>query len=159
MAGQGGSRNFDPSEQWTPLDPVSVDVFGEITWFADGNDLPAGHYRVRYVDGCMKYSSFGHWTIHSFEDGSLAAYLGTEIGDELQLLPGTFGIDKDDGAFSHFDDCVDANLMTDPALFEFSGGALGVWLLDSNYSNNETGQRDRNPTWQLERLESDDCSD
>ena len=158
MGGQGGSGECDSSERWVPLGPVSLDLFGDITWVADGAELAAGRYRVKYVDGCMKYSSFGHWTIHSFEDGSLAAYLGTEIGEELQLLPGTFGVDKSDGAFNHFEDCVNANLLLDPVEFEFSGGMLGIWLLDSNYSNNEGGQQNRNPTWQLERFEVDDCT-
>jgi hypothetical protein len=35
----------------------NLSLFGDVTWFADGAVLPAGRYRISYVDGCMKYGS------------------------------------------------------------------------------------------------------
>lgn len=44
-----------------------------------------------------------------------------------------------------------------PVDFDFAGGKLGVWLLDSNYGDNLAGEGDRNPKWKLTLL--GDCVD
>src|SRR5258708_6939392 len=46
---------------------ASVDLFGQTVFFADGGALPAGHYSIAYVDGCMMYSNANQgWTVNAF---------------------------------------------------------------------------------------------
>src|SRR5580765_1835004 len=46
----------------------SLDLFGQTMFFADGGPLPAGHYEIAYVDGCMKYSSTQDWTVNAYAE-------------------------------------------------------------------------------------------
>jgi hypothetical protein len=140
----------------------SLSLFGEITYYAGGAVLPAGHYRVTYVDGCMKYASSGQdWTIHAYADGHDDFWLGTAAGDMLVMPPGTIGYSADPsqnggGAFVQFDDCVAANKLLAPVEFDFAGGQLGAWNNDSNPGDNVAGVSDDggidNPQWSLTLL-------
>jgi hypothetical protein len=73
------------------------------------------------------------------------------------MLPGTVGHTDKAGAYADFEECVAANQQLDPVEFEFEGGLLGVWLLDSRYEDNVGGPDGRAPSWQLTRLDS--CTD
>lgn len=133
--------------------PGMLDLFGQISYFGDGGVLPGGRYRVRYIDGCMKYSSSQDWTIHAYADGSIAWWLvGANSSIKYIMPPGTVGYAASNGAFSLFADCVTANLMQPPIDFDFDGGVIGVWLQDSPYSDNLAGENGRNPSWSLTRL-------
>jgi hypothetical protein len=135
-----------------------LNLFGQITYFDNGAVLSAGHYRVQYIDGCMKYGPGQDWTVHAYSDGSDAFWLGTVTGDKLFMPPGTAGYTAadDGGAFVSFDDCVAANRALPPKEFDFAGGQLGVWLADSPYSDNMAGVSDDggidNPQWSLTLL-------
>jgi hypothetical protein len=135
----------------------SLDLFGQITYFAGGDVLPAGRYRVQYVDGCMKYGPGQDWTVQAYADGSDAFWLGATTGDKLFLPPATAGYSATaggGGAYVTFDECVAANLALPPSEFDFAGGQLGVWLADSQYSDNMAGTDGRNPKWSLTLLGS-----
>jgi len=133
--------------------PGSLDLFGQVSYFADGGALPQGRYRVSYVDGCMKYSGSQGWTIHAYANGSIAWWLvGASTSQKYLMPPGTVGWNPADGAFTAFADCVAANLALAPTDFDFDGGVLGVWLQDSPYSDNLAGESGRNPTWNLTGL-------
>jgi hypothetical protein len=132
--------------------PDTVQLFGAITYYADGAVLDAGRYRVTYVDGCMKYSAGQDWALHAYTDGSIAWYLGAATGDQAVRLPGTYGIFEGSGGYADFEACVAANLPLEPVEFDFAGGQLGVWVADSNYVDNVPGTDNRNPKWRLERL-------
>jgi hypothetical protein len=135
----------------------SLDLFGQIVYFDDGKTLPAGHYRVQYVDGCMKYSSAQDWAVQAYADGSDAFWLvGATSADRILMPPGTVGILVGSGGFATFDECVAANLALPPEEFDFAGGPIGVWLSDSLYSDNVAGTDGRNPKWSLTLL--GDCS-
>jgi hypothetical protein len=135
-------------------------LFGAITYFDNGAVLPAGHYRVQNLGGCMKYSNSGQdWTVHAYADGSDAFWIGTVSGDKLFMPPGTVGYSATlggGGAYVDFDDCVAANLALAPAEFDFVGGQLGVWLADDNPGDNVAGVSDDggidNPKWSLTLL-------
>lgn len=132
--------------------PGNLDLFGTIAYFGDGGALPAGSYRVQYVDGCMKYSSSQDWTIHAYASGSSGWWLvGATSAQQYLMPPGTVGYASSNGAFAAFADCVAANLLLPPTDFEFDGGVLGVWLQDSPYSDNLAGEDGRNPAWKLTR--------
>jgi hypothetical protein len=137
---------------------MDLSLFGQITYFDNGATLPAGHYRVQYLGGCMKYASDQDWTVQAYANGSDAFWLGTATGDELFLPPGTAGYTAldDGGAFTGFDECVAANLALPPKEFDFNGGQLGVWLADTNYGDNLAGVSDDggidNPKWALTLL-------
>jgi hypothetical protein len=128
----------------------SGDPFGQIVDFDNGAALPAGHYRVQYVDGCMKYSAAQDWAVQAYADGSDAFWLvGATSADRIMILPGTVGFMVGSGGFATFDECVAANLALPPVRFDFAGGPLGVWLSDSPYSDNIAGADGRNPKWSL----------
>jgi hypothetical protein len=136
----------------------SLDLFGQTVFFADGGTLPAGHYQIAYVDGCMKYNANQDWTVNAYaEDSGVADHWflvtgpGGEAGTvELLMPPGTVGYLVQNGGYSTFTDCVDANVQLDqPREFDFDGGELGLWLSDSPYTDNVAGDNGRNPKWSL----------
>jgi len=135
----------------------TLDVFGHITYFADGADLVAGTYRVVYEDGCMKYGGDQGWTVHAYAapNDEYAWFVGATQGAKLVRAPGTAGHLVTDGAFADFDACVAANMELKPTAFRHQGGKLGVWLADTAYSDNVVGIDDRNPRWRLERVDCD----
>lgn len=130
----------------------TLDLFGQITYFANGAVLPGGSYRVEYEDGCMKYSSDQGWTIHAYANGSNGWWIGSQSGDKDVMPSGTVGYAVGAGAFGAFADCVNANLALSPVTFDHNGGQLGVWLADSPYSDNVAGESGRNPKWRLIRI-------
>lgn len=133
--------------------PGHLDLFGQVSYFADGGALPRGRYGVAYVDGCMKYAGSQGWTIHAYADGSIAWWLvGASTSEKVVMPPGTVGYAAGAGAFSEFAACVSANLALAPVEFDFDGGVLGVWLQDSPYQDNVSGEDGRNPVWSLSRL-------
>jgi hypothetical protein len=152
--GEGGAATCEVGEAQSPAAPGTLDLFGQIAYFGSGGELPAGHYRVTYLDGCMKYASDQDWAIHAYGDGSIAWWLGSTSGNKLVLLPGTVGIFQGQGGYTDFEGCVAANLPLPPIEFDFAGGVLGVWLADSNYGDNVSGVDGRNPVWKLTLLDS-----
>jgi hypothetical protein len=133
---------------------VVGDVFGQVDYFAGGSSLPAGRYRVTYVDGCMKYSGGQGWTVQATAPGDpLGTFTWWLVGETsaIQILvpPGTVGYVAGSGAYDTFDACVAANLMLPPIDFDFAGGELGVWLEDVPYTDNVAGADGRNPTWKI----------
>ncbi len=131
---------------------VVSDISGNVVSWNGGAALPAGHYRVTYVDGCMKYSTAQDWSVN--------AYAGNAGPDEFWIVsgssqnrivspPGTIGFVVSSGGFATFDECVQANEASEPLTFDFAGGPLGVWLADSPYTDNVAGKDNRNPTWRL----------
>jgi hypothetical protein len=156
VAGAGGAVTCEIGAAQSPAAPGTLDLFGQIAYFGSGQVLPAGRYRVSYVDGCMKYSSAQDWAIHAYADGSIAWWLGKTSGDKLVMLPGTIGIYEGQGGYSEFNACVAANQPLQPVEFDFEGGVLGIWLADSNYGDNLSGVDGRNPSWKLTLL-GDSC--
>jgi hypothetical protein len=133
----------------------TVNLFGQIVYFADGFALPAGAYEVIYEDGCMKYASSQAWTIHAYNHAGFDHrwwLIGESSEDRKVTLPGSVGITVGGGGFATFDECVAANVGRAPLSFEHTGGKLGVWLHDTNYPDNITGVDGRNPRWRLERI-------
>ena len=133
--------------------PGNLDLFGQISYFADGGVVPRGRYSVQYLDGCMKYSGNQGWTIHAYVTGSYGWWLvGATSAEKYLMPPGTAGWDPNAGAFANFADCVAANQALAPLDFDFDGGVLGVWLQDSPYGDNVAGEGGRNPVWALTGL-------
>jgi hypothetical protein len=135
----------------------TLDIFGRPTYYADGGSLPPGHYRVAYVDGCMKYSAAQDWAVNAYQGDPDSWWLvGATTADRILVPPGTVGFLVGAGGFATFDDCVAANHEVPPLEFQFDGGPLGVWLQDNPYSDNVAGVNGRNPRWDLALL--GDCS-
>lgn len=137
---------------------VVSDVFGGVATFNGGIAVPAGQYRVAYVDGCMKYSSYQGWTVHAYAQGDPGgddAYwlVAATTMQKVNRPPGTIGWAAGQGAYAAFEDCVAANVMLSPVEFAFSGGVLGVWLLDAPYTDNVAGEGGRSPAWRLTRAD------
>jgi hypothetical protein len=132
----------------------SLDLFGQTVFFVDGGPLPAGHYQIAYVDGCMKYSAPQDWTVNAYAEdaGNDHWWLvrNASGSDTVLTPPGTSGYLVDAGGYATFTDCVNANLLLDkPKEFDFDGGPLGLWLADSPYTDNVAGDNGRNPKWSL----------
>jgi hypothetical protein len=130
---------------------VVSDVFGAVVDFNGGATLPAGHYRITYVDGCMKYSGDQGWTVNAYAEGAGSDQYWLVDGnhDDIVVPPGSVGFMVGDGAYADFDACVAANVVLAPLDFDFDGGVLGVWLDDDPYTDNIAGENGRNPTWKL----------
>lgn len=126
-----------------------ADISGQTVLWNGGAPLPKGHYRITYVDGCMKYSGPQGWTVNAYADGPDTLYV-VENGARLAPAPGTIGFHLGEGGFSTFDACVSANLAEDaPFEFDFPGGTLGLELADQPYADNVAGEGGRNPTYRL----------
>lgn len=138
MLGEAGSFATDES----------LDLFGQVTYFAKGTSLPAGRYRVSYVDGCMKYNAILPWTVNQSSPPSGWWLVGTSTSDKVTLLPGVVSNDF----FGTFESCVSASKSMPVVEFDFTGGKLGLWLDDAPYQDNAAGVDGRNPKWQLTLL-------
>jgi hypothetical protein len=154
VGGAGGASTCELGEAASAATNQALDLFGTVVYFDDGAQLPAGRYRVTYLDGCMKYASTQDWTIHAYANGENAAWwlVGASTGDRVVVPPGTSGYATSNGAYATFEECVAANAALAPIEFDFAGGKLGVWVLDSNYGDNVAGTDGRNPKWKLTLL-------
>ena len=131
----------------------TLSVFGTPTYFDDGGSLPAGEYRVTYLDGCMMYGPGQGWTVNAYDGNPDSWWLiGATTDDRIVVPPGTTGYAPGAGAYANFDDCVAASQTVAPVDFYFDGGLLGVWLEDSPYSDNTAGPDGGNPRWELTLL-------
>lgn len=155
---QGGGGPDDPSCELGEVSSTgtnqNLDLFGNVVYFADGIELPSGRYRIKYVDGCMKYSSAQDWAVHAYAGAEPDGwwFVGADQTQKVVVPPGSVGFLVSNGGFATFEECVSANLALPPSEFEFEGGKLGVWLQDSPYSDNLAGLQDRNPKWMLTLL-------
>jgi hypothetical protein len=134
----------------------TLNLFGQVVYFADGFVFPPGTYRVVYEDGCMKFAGAQAWTIHAYESTTTNHnwwIVGESSTERKVVAPGTVGIAVGAGGHQTFSQCVAANLGMAPRTFTHAGGRLGVWLHDSNYGDNVHGEDNRNPKWRLERLD------
>ena len=129
----------------------NLDLFGTPAYFNQGQPVPAGTYRITYVDGCMKYASSQGWTVNAYAANQSCWYVvGVTTSDRIVVPPGTVGYSVGGGAYANFEDCVTASLQVPPVEFTLAQPTpLGVWLLDSPYSDNVAGIDNRNPTWRL----------
>jgi hypothetical protein len=136
-----------------------LDLFGTPAYFNGGQPLPAGSYRITYLDGCMKYGGAQGWTVNAYAANRACWYvIGATTNDRIVVPPGTIGYAVGSGAYANFEDCVTASRQVPPVDFQLlQPSVLGVWLLDSPYSDNLPGLDNRNPTWQLSTLTSS-CS-
>lgn len=153
-AGEAGASSCELGEVSSTGTNQSLDLFGSIVYFADGIELPAGHYRITYVDGCMKYSAAQDWAVHAYAGADPDGwwFVGNDQTQKVIVPPGTVGFLVSNGGFSTFDLCVAANLALPPVEFDFAGGKLGAWLQDAPYTDNVAGEGDRNPKWKLTLL-------
>ena len=128
----------------------SLDLFGSITYFAKGQELPAGRYRVAYEDGCMKFNPVLPWSVNNAASSGWWL-VGANSDQRIVNLPGN----ADNGFLSSlagFEECVAKNQQLSPKEFDFAGGKLGIWLDDGPYTDNQAGEGGRNPTWKLTLL-------
>jgi hypothetical protein len=173
-AADGGSHDASPPVCTTMTSSVTglpetlaLDVTGPVRYFAAGASLPAGKYRVEYVDGCVTYGpGYAYppwgWTIHAgMVPGNywlMGAYgghcvmVGAATDDVVGVLPGTTnpppGIDT-------YANCVTANkAMDQPLDFDFQGGPLGLYIEDTMPGDNVGGPAPDGvtPTWKLTPL-------
>jgi hypothetical protein len=108
---------------------ITVKLIDQQQYFAGGADLPAGRYRLTYLDGCFNYgipvATYG-WTVHASKAAGFGCALIGANGMTLIPTPGTEGLTVDAGAFETYAKCVAANCNQAPLDFDFAGGKLGV---------------------------------
>jgi hypothetical protein len=141
---------------------VTVDVPGATTvYFAHGAMLPAGRYRISYVDGCNTYGIGVGWTVHAAK-GDPGTGNCSIVGDNgpFLLTPGTeLWPETGDGEAQTYPECVTFNCKLAPVDFDFPGGKLGV-LRDGGTAlgaiDDATGAEagGRSPTFRLTRLDA-----
>ncbi len=133
--------------------PLTGDAFGTTRTFASAASLPAGRYRIRFVDGCMKYSPAQGWTVNAYPAGGGEDQWWLVAGSSarsIAVLPGNVGFEIGAGAFADFEACVNASRAAPPLEIDFAGGTLGVRLVDAPYDDNVAGLDGRSPTWAIE---------
>jgi hypothetical protein len=117
------------------------------TYFAGGAALPAGQYRVTYVDGCIRYDPTIYWW--AVNGGVTFEYwiAGATTSDGIQVAPGIVSLPGN----TSFTDCVAASqgLSVD---IDFAGGKLGIYNNDFKPGDNLPSMTGENPTWRLDRL-------
>jgi hypothetical protein len=139
-------------------------------FFADGGALPAGHYRLTYVGGCMKYGPGQDWTVHAYapaeggagpayatwftaeSDGGSSAYYQLALPGTWIYGPGAVTYDASATDTQQFDDCVALNkMMSIPNEFDYDAGEqIGIQLNDAPLGDNTAGIDGGDPTWHLE---------
>lgn len=127
-----------------------------------GQPLPSGRYRIRYVGGCMTYGGGQSFTIHAYEPKADAAAYATWVlvngdaglsGFQEVVLPGNwiFGADASVPDGGTYDSCVELNKSDAPVEFDYdAGAALGVVVNDSPLGDNVSGPDGGDPSWRLE---------
>lgn len=123
---------------------LTGDPGGSVRWFANGAPLPAGRYRIEYIDGCVRYlssvfpdqSDLCGYTIHATtSDDAMGLGAFWLIAADLTLVtmpPGTSGVligsGSSDlyGAYATYEQCVEANCGMAAREFQFSGGVLAL---------------------------------
>jgi hypothetical protein len=95
----------------------------------------------------MKYNPGNdEWSLHQSDDGRFGWWLvGETSADRIRILPGTTSRRR------AFADCVTVNRAAPEQTFDHPGGKLGIWLSDTNYTDNVAGESNRNPRWRLTR--------
>jgi hypothetical protein len=119
---------------------LSTDIPGAtVRYYGGGAALPAGRYRLTYIDGCDTFGDPSNglglgWTIHASTTtpGLVSCYLVGDDGVPFTVTPGTVGafIGGDPaaggGGYATYAECVAANCDDPPLDFDFKGGKLGV---------------------------------
>jgi hypothetical protein len=128
---------------------VTADPFGQVVFFNGGKPIPPGHYRLTYLDGCMRYSASEGWTVN--DDATSPAFwlVNGSPENKIVLMPGTVGSVVGQGGFATFQECIAGQSSDAPVDLDVAGGALGVWLEDDLYNDNVPGDSGRNPKWRL----------
>lgn len=124
----------------TPVDgnPTIPDIFsGTIGYFAGGQNICAGNYTVKYVEGALKYNPAYDWSLNLDPEAFRVIYDG---GTSSVLFPGT------DGQYPSQADVEAANAGA-KIQFTHVGGPIGVKLVDSPYFDNVAGSP--NPTFAI----------
>ncbi len=156
--GTGGSTGTSCSvgSATTTATAGTLDLFGTPVYFNGGAPLAAGRYRLRYVDGCMKYGESQGWTVNAYASGGSCWFVvGATTSERYAVPPGTVGYNIGSGGFASFEECVAASRAVPPVEFELpTTSVVGVWLSDSPYSDNMVGVDGRNPQWELDRVTS-----
>jgi hypothetical protein len=148
---------------------LAIDTTGPVNYFAGGAALPAGRYRIEYVDGCMQYgqdiqnaTQWG-WTIHTgdlpinpalsgMDYSGDCVMVGASTTDVVSVVPGTTNPPP---GIASYADCVSANKAMDtPIDFDFAGGKLGLFVEDGLPGDDTGGQAmgGVSPTWKLSLL-------
>lgn len=91
------------------------------------NFFPAGTYAVRWIRGCMRYSTLPThgWSVNDLFPGYWW-YLGTAAGNMMVSLPGHASGKLSGGAYSNCAACSSAALTFAANMFSFSGGCALV---------------------------------
>jgi hypothetical protein len=144
-----------------------IDVKGSVRYFVDGASLPAGRYRIEYVDGCMEWGpeAGGYfWTINVGNSVGYPAFCElvggstTDVIDDLpgtissDMVPGAIGMPTEGAKYTTVAACVAANRAMDAPLdFDFAGGKLGLFMDDALPGDDIGGETmgGVSPTWRL----------
>jgi hypothetical protein len=143
-AGDPGACNPDATAGIT----ITPDILANVpSWFEGGASLPAGRYRIAWVDGCIRYDpTIYFWTVNgafNFEYW----IIGATTSDLIQVAPGLSSIAGD----ANYSDCVTAS-RGQYVDVDFAGGKLGIYNNDFKPADNTASPTGVNPTWTLQRI-------
>ena len=127
---------------------VTPSIFDDtVSYWNNGDDLPAGKYKVTWVEGCMRYGPTGLWGVNAQN------ILNPNDPHKFQVsreLDSDVPLDK----CPHCDYATQADAEaaegTWETTFDFVGGKMGCYLFDDPYRDNAAG--DITPTFNLTLL-------
>ncbi|MFQ5571108.1 MAG: hypothetical protein ACE5G0_15620 [Rhodothermales bacterium] len=141
-----------PDSGWRPAKPCDVDrisidasvLYGEHVSFCSGDSLPAGRYRITYLEGAHRFSDDPANPYYDWDASSV--YIYHDDGKNSLLAPGPT-------AYRGFDIVADVTAAYAGRRVEFDhkGGKISMHMQDNPYSDNVSGIPA--PTYKLEVLE------
>lgn len=112
-------------------------------------DIPAGNYRIAYVNGAVRYNASGEWWLNHDNNSPFGGYRIAYNNDAATaVFPGTASSTDGTHFFSQAE--VEAANAGRSITFAHTGGRIGVYLSDQPYADNLPGSP--NPTFKLETL-------
>jgi len=122
-------------------DTITPSIYGPIV--ESFGTFPAGTYRITYVQGALRYAPTFGWSLNCTDiiasDRYVVRYGATDV-----TFPGT---GAEDFPTQTAVEAANADAHIDVV---HPGGAIGVWLSDTLYADNQAGSP--NPTFRIARL-------
>ena len=129
---------------------TDLNLFGTPEYFNNGQPIPAGSYRLTYVDGCMMYGPGQGWTVNAYANGSDGWWLvGATTSDKILVLPGTIRLRARRGRLLGLRQLRGGQPPGPPGDLHAHRRRPGhLWVARQPYTDNTAGENDRNPSWQ-----------
>lgn len=126
---------------------VTPDIFSSAQSLF-GSSFPAGNYKVKYRTGSVDFFSGGNQWFVNYITGPYDSYYNIAYNNGSNTIAFTGGSTPDSTAYASPALC-EAEYSGASVSFTHTGGAIGMWLIDSFYYDNTSAPP--SPTFDLYR--------